>query len=78
MDFISVILTETKFQVIKYHVNTTRNEMPTHVHQNIGSFQNAAEMKLHVNRSCLHAGLRSQTGMNSFRLSCERILTQIV
>ena len=38
MDFISVILTETKFQVIKYHVNTTRNEMPTHVHQNIGSF----------------------------------------
>ena len=29
---------EISFRVIKYHVNTTRNEMPTHVHQNIGSF----------------------------------------
>ena len=40
---------------IKYHVNTTRNEVvPTHVHQNIGSFWNSAEMKLHVNRTCFH------------------------
>ena len=58
---------EISFRVIKYHVNTTRNEMPTHVHQNIGSFWNAAEMKLHVNRTCFHAGLKSQTGMSSFR-----------
>ena len=29
---------EISFRVIKYYVNTTRNEMPTHVHQNIGSF----------------------------------------
>ena len=29
---------EISFQVIKYHVNTTRNEMPTLVYQNIGSF----------------------------------------
>ena len=42
-------------RVIKYHVNTTRNEVvPTHVHQNIGSFWNSAEMKLHVNRTCFH------------------------
>ena len=59
---------EISFRVIKYHVNTTRNEMPTHVHQNIGSFWNAAEMKLHVNRTCFHASLKSQTGMSSFRL----------
>ena len=65
---------EISFRVIKYHVNTTRNEMPTYVHQNIGSFWNAAEMKLHVNRTCFHAGLKSQTGMSSFRLSCERTL----
>ena len=40
IDFISVILTEMKFSFrgIKYHVNTTQNEMPTHVHQNIRSF----------------------------------------
>ena len=42
-------------RVIKYHVNTTRNEVvPTHVHQNIGLFWNSAEMKLHVNRTCFH------------------------
>ena len=35
MDFTSDILTEMK---LKYHVNTIRNEMPTYVHQNIGSF----------------------------------------
>ena len=62
---------EISFRVIKYHVNTTRNEMLTHVHQNIGSFWNAAEMKLHVNRTCFHAGLKSQTGMSSFRSSCD-------
>ena len=31
-------------------------------------------MKLHVNRTCFHAGLKSQTGMSLFRLSCERAL----
>ena len=36
--------------------------MRTHVHQNIGSFWNTAEMKLHVNMTCFHAGLKSQTG----------------
>ena len=43
----------------KYHVNTTRNEIPTHVHQNIGSFWNAAKMKLYVSRTCFHVGLKS-------------------
>ena len=72
MDFILVIFTEMKFNFgLK---NTTRNEMPTHVHQNIRSFWNAAEMKLHVNRTCFHAGLKCQTGMSSFRLSCQRTL----
>ena len=33
------------FQVIKYHLNTTQNEIPMHVHQNIRSFWNAAKMK---------------------------------
>ena len=56
---------------MKYHVNTTRNERPTHVYQNIGSFWNAAEMEIHVNRTCFHAGLKSQTSMSSFHLSCE-------
>ena len=59
---------------IKYHVNTTRNEMPTYVHQNVGSLGNATEMKLHVNRACFQAGLKSQTGMSWFRLSFERTL----
>ena len=63
---------EISFRVIKYHVNTTRNEMLTLVHQNIGSFWNAAEMKLHMNS--FHASLKSQTVMSSFRLSCERTL----
>ena len=66
------------FRVIKYHVNTTRNEMLTHVHQNTGSFWNAAEMKLHVDRTCFHAGLKSQTGMSSFCVSCERSFDTIV
>ena len=48
--------------------------MLTHVHQNNGSFWNAAEMKPHVNRTCFHTGLKSQTDINSFRFSCERIL----
>ena len=65
---------EISFRVIKYHVNTTRNEMLTHVHQNIGTFWNAAEIILHVNGTCFHAGLKSQTGMSLFRLSCERNL----
>ena len=62
------------FWLIKYHVNTTQNEMPTHVHQTIGSFWNAGKMKLHVNRTCFYAGLKSQTGMSLFCLSCERTL----
>ena len=64
---------EISFRVIEYHVNTTRNEMLI-VHQIIGSFWNAAEMKLHVNKICFHADLKSQTCMSSFRLSCERTL----
>ena len=79
MDFISVILTnKISFCVIKYHVNTTQNEMPTHVHQNIRSFWYAAKLRRHVNRTCFHAGLESQTGMSSFCLSCERTLSQNV
>ena len=54
--------------VTKQHVNTTRNEMPVHVHQNIGSFGNTAEMKRHVNRTFFYPGL------SKFRLSCERTL----
>ena len=48
--------------------------MPTHVHQNIRSLRNAAERKLYVNRTCFHAGLKSQTGVSSFCLSCEHTL----
>ena len=33
------------------------------------------EMKFHVNRTCFHVGLKSQTGMSSFRLSCECTLS---
>ena len=65
------------FRMIKYHMNTTRNEMPTHVHQNVGPFWIAAEMKRHVNRSCFHASLKSQTGMGLFHLSHERTLTSL-
>ena len=50
--------------MIKYHVNTTQSEMPMHVHQNIGSPWNAAEMRRHVKRTCFYAGLKSQTGMS--------------
>ena len=72
VDLISVILTEMKFNLGWW------NEMPTHVHQDIGSFWNAAEMKRHVNRTCFYAGLRSQTGLSSFRLSWERTLSHKV
>ena len=65
-------INEISFRVIKYHAKTTRNEMPAHVHQNIGSFWNAVEMKLHLNRTFFHAGLKSQTSTSSFRLACER------
>ena len=65
--------------MIKYHVNTTRKEIPTHVHQNIGPFGNAAnKMKLHLNRTCFHAGLKSLTGMSSFHPLCERTLRLLV
>ena len=49
--------------MIKYHVNTTPNKMPTHVHQNIESFWNAAETKRHANRTCFGPGSKSQTGV---------------
>ena len=52
MDFISVNFREMEFHfgwLIKYHINTTRNEIPTHVHQNIELFWNVAEMKPNVN-----------------------------
>ena len=29
---------DISFRVIKYHINITQNEMPTHAHQNIGLF----------------------------------------
>ena len=66
---------EFLFRVIKFHVNSNRNEMPTHVHQNIGSFWNAAVVKRNVNRTCFHAGLKSQTGRSSFSLSYKRGLS---
>ena len=65
---------EISFWMIKYNVSTTRNEMPTHVHQNIGPFRNVADMKRHVNRICFYAALKSQSGLTSFRLSCGRTL----
>ena len=68
---------EISFWMIKYHVNTTQNEMPTHVHQNIGSFWNVTEMKCQVNRTCFHTGLKSQTVMSSFHLSCERTVNTL-
>ena len=46
------------------------NETPKHVHQNIGSFWNGAEIKRHMNRTCFHAGLKSNTSLSSFRLFC--------
>ena len=49
--------------------------MPVHVHQNIVPFLNAAEIKLHLNRTCFHTGLKCQTGMSSFHLSFERTLS---
>ena len=58
-------------------METTRSEMPTHVHQNVRSFWNAAKMKRHVNKNCFHSGLKSQTGMSSFFLSCERTLSHM-
>ena len=61
---------EISFRVIKYHVNSTRNEMHTHVYQVIGLFWNSAETKLHVNITFFHTGLKSQTGMSSFHVSC--------
>ena len=33
-------------------------KMPTHVHQNIKSFWNAAEMKRHVSRICFYVSLK--------------------
>ena len=64
---------DISFRVIKYYVNTARNEMPTHVHRNTGSLWNAAKIKYHVNRTCVQAG----SGMSSFRLSCGRTVRRI-
>ena len=52
--------------------------MPTYVHQNIGLFWNSAEMKRYVKRICYHVGLKSQTGMSSFRFSCEHTLNFLI
>lgn len=68
---------QVSFRVIKYDLNTTRNEMPTYVHQNIGLFLNVTKMKCHVNRTCFHAGLKFQAGMTSFRHLGECILTKL-
>ena len=48
--------------------------MPAHSIKISGRF----EMQLHVNRACFHAGLKSQTGMGSRRLSRERTLRDIL
>ena len=58
MDFISVISTEMNF--ISGDKISCKHYPKWNVHQNIGSFSNAAEMKLHVNRTCFHAGVKSQ------------------
>ena len=55
---------EIWFQVKKYHVDTTRSETPAHVHQNIKSFWNAAEMKRHVNRTRFHAWVHFASHVN--------------
>ena len=74
MDFISVILTEMNF--ISGDKISCKHYREWNVYQNIGSFWNAAEMKLHVNRTCFHTGLKFQAGLISFRFSCEPTLTQ--
>ena len=73
MNFILVILTEMNF--ILSDKISCKHYPKWNVHQNIGSFWNTAEMKLHVNRTYFHASLKFQTGMSSFHLSCERTLT---
>ena len=35
-------------------------------------------MKLHVNRTCFHAGMKSQTGMSSFTLSFKLNITPLI
>ena len=64
---------EISFQVIKYHVNTTRNEMPTLVYQNIGSFWSAAEIKRSFEQN-LFSRRFEISNRSSFHLSCERSL----
>ena len=58
--------------MIKYHADTTWNGTATHAHINIKWFWDAAEMKHHVNRTCFHAGLKSQTGQGCFVLKINR------
>ena len=92
MDFISVILTETKFQTDmrflcehnlppKKWINADSCDVAFNAHvrlkHNVGiDFISVilTEMKFHVNGTCFHDDLKSQTGMSSFRLSCERTL----
>ena len=69
MDFISVIFTEMNF--IPDDKISCKPYLKWNVHQNIGALCNAAKMKLHVNRTCFHAGLKCQTGTSSFYLSCK-------
>ena len=64
--FISLSLTEINF--ISGDKILCKHCPKWNVHQNIGSFWNAAETKLHVNRTYFHAGLKSQSGMSSCRL----------
>ena len=76
MDFTSVFLTEMKFHVgwllCKHYPkwNAYKCRWKYRV------VLNAAQMKLHVNRTCFDDGLKSQTGISSFCLSCERTLKE--
>ena len=92
MDFISVILTEMKFQTsmrfLSEHnlpqtkwisADSLHVAFNAHVRLKLNAGMDfisviLREMKFHVNRTCFHAGLKSQTGTSSFRLSCERTL----
>ena len=73
MDFILVILTEMNY--ISGDKISCKYYPKWNVHQNIVPFWNTVQIKLHVNRTCFHAGLKSQTGMSSFHLSYECTLT---
>ena len=93
MDFISVILTEMKFQtgmrfLCEHNLPQTKwisadlldVAFNAHVRLKLNTGMDfisviLTEMKFHVSRTCFRAGLKYQTGMSSFRLSCERTLS---